>query len=102
MASLKDENYFSLGCQRVIDARDSLASDLATLGFQVLPSRANFVFVSHAQVPARELFDRLRERGIVVRYFDKPRIDNYLRISIGADDDNKALLVALKELLEKG
>ena len=100
LAALEDENYFRLGCQRVMDARGGLVSGLATLGFEVLPSSANFVFASHSQIPARELFDRLRAGGIVVRYFDKPRIDNYLRISIGTDEDNKALLVALKELVE--
>lgn len=98
-ASIEDEDYFRSCCQRVIDSRDKLCSELSALGFAVLPSGANFIFASHAQFPARELFARLRERGIVVRYFDKPRIDDHLRISIGTEQDNTALVNALRELL---
>jgi histidinol-phosphate aminotransferase len=99
VASIDDEDYFRSSCQRVIVARDKLCAALATLGFAVLPSGANFIFASHAQYSARELFARLRERGIVVRYFDKPRIDNHLRISIGTEADNAALINAVRELV---
>ena len=99
LASIEDEEYFRASCQRLISARDTLSAALATLGFTVLPSGANFIFASHAQYRARELFARLREEGIVVRFFDKPRIDNYLRISIGTEKDNTALIDALRELL---
>jgi histidinol-phosphate aminotransferase len=99
LASIQDEDYFRSSCQRLIDAREKLCSAMAAWGFTVLPSGANFILASHAQYPARELFARLRERGIVVRYFDKPRIDNHLRISIGTEDDNAALLAALRDLL---
>jgi len=98
-ASIEDEDYFRLCCQRVISARDMVCSALTDLGFAVLPSGANFIFASHAKHPARELFARLRERGIVVRYFDKPRIDDHLRISIGTEQDNMELVDALRELL---
>jgi histidinol-phosphate aminotransferase len=99
LASIEDEDYFRWSCQRLIDSRDKLSAAMAALGFTVLPSGANFIFASHAQSPARDLFARLRERGIVVRYFDKPRIDNYLRISIGTEEDNAALVAAFRELL---
>jgi histidinol-phosphate aminotransferase len=99
VASISDEMYFNESCQRVICSRENLCSAMAKLGFDVLPSSANFIFATHAQYPARELFAWLREQGIVVRYFDKPRIDNFLRISIGKDEDNEALLSALRELL---
>lgn len=99
VASIDDEDYFHDSCQRVIYSRENLCSAMAKLGFDVLPSGANFIFATHGQYPARDLFARLREGGIVVRYFDKPRIDNYLRISIGTDEDNEALLSALRELL---
>jgi len=99
LASINDEDYFHSTCQRVIDSRESLSSAMTTLGFEVLPSRANFVFATHPQHPASDLFARLRERNIVVRHFDKPRIENYLRISIGSEEANNALLTALQELL---
>lgn len=99
LASIQDEVYFKDNCQRVVCSRDSLGSALEVLGFEVLPSGANFIFATHRQHSARDLFARLRARGIVVRYFDKPRIDNYLRISIGTNEDNAALLAALNELL---
>ncbi len=99
LASIEDEDYFRSSCLRLIQSRDALCIALRTLGFTVLPSGANFIFTSHPQYPAGQLFARLRERGIVVRYFDKPRIDNHLRISIGTEEDNAALIEALRELL---
>ena len=65
----------------------------------MLPSAANFLFASHASRPAVELFRELRERQVIVRYFDKPRIDNFLRISIGTEEECDALLAALDEIL---
>lgn len=99
VASIDDEDYFQDNCQRVVCSRENLCLAMAKLGFEVLPSGANFIFATHVQYPARELFTRLREQGIVVRYFDKPRIDNFLRISIGTDEDNEALLSVFRELL---
>jgi len=99
LASLEDEVYFRECCERVIRSRESLCAAMSTMGFEILPSFANFIFASHPQYPARELFLKLREQGVVVRYFDKPRIDNHLRISIGSDEDNAALLAALNVAL---
>jgi len=99
LASLQDEGHFQASCQRVVASRDKLTADLVALGFDVLPSAANFIFVTHPRRVARELFTALRERGIVVRYFDKPRIDQYLRISIGTDAQCEALRSALRELV---
>ena len=99
LASLQDEDYYRDCCQRVIDTRQRLAAELSGRGFEVLPSAANFLFVRHRVQPARELFARLRECGIIVRYFDKPRISEYLRISVGTDVDCDALLDALSELV---
>lgn len=99
LASIQDEEYFRHNCQSVVRSRDSVCAALEEMGFEVLPSGANFVFATHSQHSARELFAQLRAQGIVVRYFDKPRIDNYLRISIGTDEDNGALMAVLNELL---
>lgn len=99
LASLQDEEYFQACCQRVIDSRERLSAALTQLGFEVLPSAANFIFARHDEREASELFTALRERGVIVRYFDKPRINEYLRISIGTDAECDALLQALKDLL---
>jgi len=101
VAALEDEDYFRSMCQRVIRSREALCEALSVMGFDVLPSAANFILTTHKRYVARDLFAQLRERGIVVRYFDKPRIDSYLRISIGTTEDNAALLGALSELLSE-
>jgi len=101
LASLADEEHFRQSCQRVVASRERLSREMTTLGFEVLPSAANFVFASHPRCAARDLFAALRERGILVRYFDKPRIDNYLRISIGTDTQCDALLSALGAILKR-
>jgi histidinol-phosphate aminotransferase len=82
----------------VIATRERTAQGLRGLGFQVLPSRSNFVFASHPRYPAQTLFEQLREAGILVRYFKQQRIDNFLRISIGTDSEMDRLLEVLGEL----
>jgi len=99
LAALGDDAYFSQACRQVIASRDRLSSAMAALGFEVLPSAANFILARHPARAARELFAALRARGIVVRYFDRPRIDDHLRISIGTDEQCDELLAALVELL---
>ena len=99
IASIEDEAYFQQCRQRIIDSRERLARDLAGLGFELLPSSSNFVFASHAERPAQSLYQDLKSAGILVRYFDKPRIDNWLRISVGTDADCDALTHALQEIL---
>jgi len=99
LASLQDDGYFRSSCQRVIASRERLTLEMTAMGFDVLPSAANFIFATHPQHAAGKLFAALREQGIIVRYFDKPRINEYLRISIGTDDQCDALLTALQGLL---
>jgi histidinol-phosphate aminotransferase len=99
VAALGDEDYFNRTCGRVIASRERLAAAMAGLGFEVLPSAANFILARHPRRAARDLFAALRARGIVVRYFDKPRIDEHLRISVGTDAQCDELLAALGELL---
>ena len=97
-ASVEDEDYFQAQRRRVMETRERTAARLRALGFTVLPSQSNFIFVSHPTVPAKTLFAGLREAGILVRYFAQPRIDNYLRITIGTDPDMEALAAALERL----
>lgn len=99
VASFQDEAYFQVTCQAVIRDRELLVEALAERGFRVLPSSANFVFAAHNSVPASELAAGLRSHGVIVRHFSKPRIDNFLRITIGTPAQNAALLAALDALL---
>ena len=100
LAAIEDGNYYNDCSRRVIASRERLIRQMEALGFEVLPSAANFILASHPRKPARTLFKELREQGIVVRYFDKPRISNHLRITVGTDEECDALLDALPALLE--
>lgn len=98
-AALQDIDWFEATRNKVIASRERLTLTLAERGFEVLPSKANFLFVRHRQQQARQLFGQLREQGILVRYFDKPRIDNFLRITIGTDQQCDALINAIDRVL---
>lgn len=99
-AAFEDESWFQQGRRLVIRERDHLAATLHRLGFEVLPSAANFLFVRHGQRPGADLAAALRERGIIVRHFGKPeRIKDHLRISIGTPEQNKELVAALEAIL---
>ena len=74
---------------------------MEALGFTMPDSKSNFLFISHSLVPARELFAALREKHIYVRYFDKPRIDNMLRVTIGTDEQMRALVAFLEKYLQE-
>ena len=97
-ASVLDSAYFEQTCQQVIDLRESLTAQLTTLGYQVLPSHANFIFARPKDGNASAVASALREQGIIVRHFDKPRISEYLRITIGTQAQHERLIEALKVL----
>ncbi len=100
VAALEDGPYFEEMRERVIRTRERTEERLRAMGFAVLESKANFLFVSHPKRTGKALLDGLREQGILVRWFDRPRIGNYLRISVGTDDEMDALCAALKALTE--
>ncbi|HBR90890.1 MAG TPA: histidinol-phosphate transaminase [Acinetobacter nosocomialis] len=97
VASFEDQAYFEEQCQKVITSREKLVRDLTVLGFNVLPSKANFIFATHSQHDAGQLAHKLREQGIIVRYFNKPRINQFLRITVGTDEQNARLVQTLKQ-----
>lgn len=98
-AAIQDENYFQSIRRRVIATRTWTENALKGKCFTVLPSHANFVFASIQNRTGKELLAGLRERGILVRWWDKPEIRNWLRVSIGTDKDMEALVQALDELI---
>lgn len=99
VAAMADNDYFKQTCQAIMTTRDTTILGLEILGFEVVPSAANFVFAKHPKQDAAKIFQALREHAIVVRYFDKPRINQHLRITIGTDAEMKSLLDALKQIL---
>ncbi len=99
--AFRDEGYFRETRRKIIATREWIVSDLRSMGFTVLESKANFIFISHQKLGADTIFKRLREKGILVRYFKKPRIDNFLRVSIGTDKEMEAFRKALIEIIEE-
>jgi histidinol-phosphate aminotransferase len=101
VAAMQDKAYFEETCKKVIATRTALVSDLQGLGFDILPSGANFVFAKHLKREGAELAAKLREKNVVVRHFTQPqRVSNYLRITIGTDVQSKLLIDALAEILK--
>jgi len=98
-AAIEDKSHFAAMQQMVIMQRDSLEVKLQRLGFEVLPSGANFIFARHPAHRGADLAQALRERAVLVRHFKLPRIDDFLRITIGTPDQHRALLTALEEIL---
>lgn len=98
-AAVADKEYFDAQRYKVMATRTRTTEILKEMGFQVLSSKANFIFITHPTVPAQTMFAGLREKGVLVRYFNQPRIDNYLRVSIGTDQEMDAFLTAVKELI---
>jgi histidinol-phosphate aminotransferase len=99
IASLADEGYFQASRTRVIEGRERLTSGLHRLGFEVLPSSANFVFARHPSHEGAALAAALRQRAVIVRHFSAPRISDYLRITVGTDGQIDRLLSALSQIL---
>ncbi|MBB3135143.1 histidinol-phosphate aminotransferase [Rhizobium pisi] len=98
-AAIKDEAWFETCRKKLIASRDRLVRELEALDFEVLPSQANFVFARHESRSGAALQAALRERGVLIRHFAKPRISDFLRISIGTDEECARLISALKEIL---
>ena len=98
--AVKDKEYFEETCQRIIATREWTKEELRKLGFSFGDSMSNFIFASHARIPAKELFEALKKEGIYVRYFNKPRINNYLRISIGTEEEMQELVKFLQKYIE--
>lgn len=99
--SLKDEVYFRTCVERICQTREWTKEQLASLGFTMTDSKTNFVFAKHNTVPAEELFEMLKAKNIYVRHFKAPRVNEYLRISIGTEEEMQALIETLRAYLKK-
>ena len=99
-AALEDEEYFKETCDKVIATRERTKVRLRELGFDMPDSKSNFVFATHESIPASDIFNAAKSAGIYLRWWNKDRISNRLRISIGTDEEMDALLTFLKEYIE--
>lgn len=99
-AAVLDTEYFKETVARVIDTREWTKGELIRLGFSFEDSMSNFIFATHKEKTATQIFEFLKMKNIYVRHFNKPRIDNYLRISIGTEDEMKTLISTLEEYLK--
>lgn len=96
-ASARDKDYFNDCVGKIISAREWTVNELSKLGFETLPSKANFIFTTNKNISAEKLFNYLKSKNIFVRYFNKPRISEYLRITIGTLEEMEKLVEAIKE-----
>ena len=100
LAALQDAAYAQESCRKIVRTRTRATEQLRDLGFELPDSLTNFLFVHHPQRPAREIFQALRERDILVRYFSSPeRVSDYLRITVGTEEEMDALATALRDIL---
>ncbi|WP_040949004.1 histidinol-phosphate transaminase [Gorillibacterium massiliense] len=97
--SLIDNEHCLRNAEKIIQTRDKISKRLKNMGFYVVDSNANFIFMSHPRIEAKRIFNELKSRGIIVRYFEKPKIDNYLRVSIGTDDEMDIFINQIHEIL---
>lgn len=98
VAAIEDEEYFAECCAEIIKVREYSKQRLSQLGFEFTDSKSNFLFAAHRSMKAKAIFEALKEKGIYVRYWDKPRIDNYLRITVGTREQMDKLFDALEEI----
>lgn len=99
LAAIEDQAHLEKSSHKVIQTREKLVAQLKSLGFETLPSTANFIFTRHPQHAGIKLYQALRDRGIIVRHFKSPRIEEYLRITIGTNEQSNELVAALQEIL---
>ena len=101
LGQLLDEEETRKNCQTIIENRTYVTAELEKLGFSVLPSKANFIFATNPKIRGKKLYLRLKDKGILVRHFDKERLTEYNRITVGSREQMDALLTAIKEILEE-
>ena len=100
--TVEEEAYTQACCKRIVETREKAAKALRDMGFTVLNSDANFLFAAHPSISGRALYERLKESGILVRHFASPRIDRFIRITIGTEEDMVRFVYAIRKIIEGG
>ncbi len=101
IAVLDSDEYYLDNCERIVKTREKTGDLLKKMGFQVLDSKANFLFAKSDKISGKELYEKLRERGILVRHFEKPRIKDFNRITVGTEDEMNTLVSVISEILKE-
>jgi len=101
VSAIQDEEYFNRTTNTIIKTRDMLSIDLSNIGFKVLPSKANFLFISHADCDAKDILASLRKSEVMVRHFDQERINQFLRVTVGTVEDCSFLVEKLKDIVRR-
>ncbi|GAA0176758.1 histidinol-phosphate transaminase [Clostridium sediminicola] len=99
--AIEDKEYFTYTCNKIISTRENTIKELKKMNFKICNSMANFIFISHDRVKAKDLFVELKKEGVLVRYFNKKRIDNYLRVTIGSENDMEVFIEKIQLCLAK-
>jgi len=97
--AIKENDYYVSNCKKIIENREFTAIELEGLGFEILPSKANFIFAKSNKISGEDLYLRLKEKGVLVRHFKNERIKEYNRITIGSREEMEAFIAAVKEIL---
>ncbi len=101
IATLKNDDITAKNCKNIIETREKTAAELNRIGFETTDSKANFIFAKHSKIDGKELYLKLKDRGILVRHFDKERICQYNRITVGTPEQMKILTDTIKTILEE-
>jgi histidinol-phosphate aminotransferase len=100
-AAIRENDYYKENCKKIIKNREYTTAELEKLGFEVLPSKANFIFAKSDKIGGAELYRALKEKGILVRHFDRERISEYNRITIGTSEQMESLISAIKTIMKE-
>ncbi len=100
-ATLKDNDYYIDNCNKIIKNREYTAAELKKIGFNVINSKANFIFAESDRISGKELYLKLRDKGVLIRHFEKSRISNFNRITIGSEEEMKVFIEKVKEILDE-
>lgn len=101
IGALEDQDYFEANCAAILETRAWTTAELEKMGFRVLPSKTNFVFASHPKLAGGKLYRELKSRGILVRHFDKPRLSEFVRVTIGSQVQMESFVKTVREILEE-
>ncbi len=96
-----DNEYFTENCGKIINTREAVSSELKKAGFELTESKANFIFAKHSRISGKELYTELRNRGVLVRHFDLPRINEYIRVTVGTDKDMGVFMDNINQILKE-
>ena len=99
-AAMEENDYYMANCRKIVETRDYTTNELRCLGFEVLDSKANFIFAKHESISGMDIYTMLREKGILVRHFTDERIKDYNRITIGSKEEMEAFVDAVKEIVK--